>query len=92
MATTGNLISAPVSIKDLQQTFGRSETDLGTLIKNLVDNDIVNKWSKYKPIRYATIGLMTDAMYAQNQGSGNYTITWGIKRKVSYDYSDLEMR
>lgn len=91
MATTGNLISAPVSIKDVQQTFGRSETDLGTLIKNLVDNDIVNKWSKYKPIRYATVGLMTDAMFSQNQGTGNYTITWGIKRKVSYDYSDLEI-
>ena len=91
MATTGNLISAPVSIKDLQQTFGRSETDLGTLIKNIVDNGIVNKWSKYKPIRYATVGLMTDAMFSQNQGTGNYMITWGIKRKVSYDYSDLEI-
>lgn len=41
-------ITAPVSIKDLQQCFGLSDTDLGTLITKAN----INKWAKYKPVDY----------------------------------------
>lgn len=46
MAYSGNIITPPVSIHDLQKCFGKSKTDLGTLI-SISD---INKWAKYKPI------------------------------------------
>lgn len=44
-------ITEPVGIKDLQQCFGLSDTDLGTLIAKAD----INKWAKYKPIKVAKI-------------------------------------
>lgn len=44
-------ITAPVSIKDVQQCLGVSDTDLGTLCKK----SVINKWSKMKPIAFPYI-------------------------------------
>lgn len=57
--STTKLITAPVSIKDLQQCFGLSDTDLGTLITKAN----INKWSKYKSVSYAKISTLTDAEF-----------------------------
>ena len=48
---TEKIISAPVSIYDVQQCFGSGRNDVGGLIANVN----INKWAKYKPVRSATI-------------------------------------
>ena len=42
------IITAPVSIRDLQQCFGLSQTDLGTLIGGAS----INMWAMFKPVRW----------------------------------------
>lgn len=49
MAYTNNIISAPVSIYDVQQALGKNSSDLGTLC--VADN--INMWARYKPQRAA---------------------------------------
>lgn len=49
------IISAPVSIYDVQQCFGSGRNDVGGLIANVN----INKWAKYKPVRSATIDTVT---------------------------------
>lgn len=48
-------ISDPVSIYDIQRCFGNSSPDLGTLITNIN----INKWAKYKPVRYPNVNTIT---------------------------------
>jgi hypothetical protein len=87
MANSGGLITAPVSIQDVRQVLGNSSTDLGTLCKA----SQINMWAKYKPILYPKVGIMTDSDFATDMGAGtSYRITWGIKRKASFIYSDFE--
>lgn len=57
MSFNNGNISAPVSIRDLQVCFSNSSTDLGTLC--LASN--INKWARYKPIRYNKVGVITEA-------------------------------
>ena len=70
-------ITAPVSVYDVQRAVGASSPDVGTLCTD----DHINQWAKYKPIKFAKVGLMT----AQNWIDGNYGITdiptWG---RLSY--------
>lgn len=55
---TEGIISAPVSIRDLQRCFGLSRTDLGNLIR--LGN--INKWAKYKPVIVAgKVVLLSDS-------------------------------
>lgn len=51
MAYSNGNIEKPVSIRDLQQCFGISSNDLGTLIKTIGEDEIINKWARYKPQR-----------------------------------------
>lgn len=62
MGYNAGVISAPVSIYDLQVCFGRSDTDLGTLIANAN----INKWAKYKPVRSSTIDTVSGQWDATN--------------------------
>ena len=57
MAYDGNTqkISAPVSVHDVQQALGSTNSDVGTLCK---DNTI-NKWAKYKPVFLSAIDTIT---------------------------------
>lgn len=57
MSFNNGNISAPVSIRDLQVCFFNSSTDLGTLC--LASN--INKWARYKPVRYNKVGVITEA-------------------------------
>ena len=66
MSYNSGLIQDPVSVYDVRQAIGSSSTDVGTLCKS----DSVNKWAKYKPIKFATIGILT----TQNITSKNYGI------------------
>lgn len=57
MGYANGIITAPVSIADVQQAVGNSSGDLGTLILN----GTINKFARYKPVKYPTVGLITDA-------------------------------
>lgn len=61
------LITAPVSIRNLQDCFGLGDADLGTIITNAA----INMWARFKPVKLATVGLITDAQRA----SVNHGIT-----------------
>ena len=48
-------IIAPVSEYDVQQVLNTTEKDLG----KLCTNENINKWAKYKPVRYSSIDSVT---------------------------------
>ena len=72
MSYNSGLITAPVSVYDVQRAISNSSTDVGTLCKD----DLIQKWAKYKPIKFAKVGVLT----AQNLTDANYGIkdipTW----------------
>ena len=51
---------APVSIRDVQIATGCGDNDLGTLVMNAN----INMWARFKPVRYPSVGLITDAAIA----------------------------
>ncbi len=53
-ASTG-IISAPVSIRDVQRALGHSSADLGTLIAN----GNINIWAKFKPVSNTSVQYMS---------------------------------
>ena len=57
MAHSNGIITAPVSFGDVNAVLGTSHTDLHALCE---DNNI-NRFAKYKPVRSNVMGLMTDA-------------------------------
>ena len=72
-----SMITAPVSIYDVQRCFGSGRNDLGDLIANVN----INRWAKYKPVKYKpNVGIKIDIMTAQNWIEANYGIkdipTW----------------
>jgi hypothetical protein len=54
MANNNVIITAPVSMYDVQQVLGESSTDLATLCKS----SNINKWAKYKPIKHSSPALL----------------------------------
>lgn len=54
MSVSNGIISAPVSIDDVNNVLGHGSTDLGTLCTS----SKINKWSRYKPVQYS--GLTTE--------------------------------
>ena len=52
MAYSNNVITAPVSIYDVQRALGVSSGDLATLCKHAN----INMWARYKPVRYESVG------------------------------------
>lgn len=54
------LITAPVSIRNLQDCFGLGSSDLGTIITTAN----INMWARFKPVKLATVGLITNAQRA----------------------------
>lgn len=70
MANSNEIITAPVSMYDVQQVLGDNSTDLATLCKS----SKINKWSPKKPIYYPSqsspkIQPLTDAEF-RNQNYG----------------------
>lgn len=72
------LITAPVSIRNLQDCFGLGSGDLGTIITTAN----INMWARFKPVKLATVGLITDAQRASvNHGISIPTpVTYGSVR------------
>lgn len=54
MAYNSGIVTAPVSIRDVQNALGSSYTDLGTLITSAY----INKWAKFKPFRHSNLALV----------------------------------
>lgn len=64
------IITAPVSIYDVQRCLGLSSTDLGTLCKST----LINRWSKMKPCRYDSLDVMVPADLGGVIGTDNNRI------------------
>lgn len=60
MSYSNGIITKPVSIHDVQQAIGSGSTDLGTLCKHAN----INKFARYKPLSYASVMPITDAIRA----------------------------
>lgn len=97
MAHSNGIITAPVSFGDVNAVLGTSHTDLHALCE---DNNI-NRFAKYKPVRSSVKGIMTDAdfiaagyglsapaaFYANTQ---NPDATWSyLKPRVNVDWARL---
>lgn len=57
MSYSSGIITAPVSIRDVQNALGVSSTDLGTLCTS----GRINKFARYKPVRFASVAPITNA-------------------------------
>lgn len=97
MAHSNGIITAPVSFGDVNAVLGTSHTDLHALCE---DNNI-NRFAKYKPVRSNVMGVMTDAdfiaagyglsapaaFYANTQ---NPNATWSyLKPRVNIEWARL---
>ena len=60
--SNSSIITAPVSIADVQEVLGLEDTDLGTL----VSNGSINMWSKYKPVSLNKM-FVSDTLNADKQ-------------------------
>lgn len=60
MSYSNNIITAPVSIYDVQRALGNSSPDVGRLCK--ASN--INKFARYKPLSYTSVKPLTDAIRA----------------------------
>lgn len=60
MGWNGNYMSLPVGMGDISNAVNYSSLDLGTLI----ESGSINKWAKFKPVRYNSWGILTDAQRA----------------------------
>lgn len=79
MVYNNNVIKAPVSINDVKQVLNANSYDLGTLC---IESSI-NMWAKFKPIPYALISILPDAIRAsQNYGIFNIP-TWSNINKMA---------
>lgn len=75
-----------VSIDDLQTVFGTSANDIGQII----DEEDINKWAKYKPLRSSKLGILTEAERAAlNHGIvlTKYTSPSALVSGYSGDYA-----
>lgn len=67
MSLSNNKITAPVSIDDVKSTLGESSNNLATLCKS----DNINKWARYKPIKYNCLFKPTE----EQRKEANYGIS-----------------
>ena len=57
MSHNNGIIKAPVAMSDVQAVIGSQSTDLGTLCSHAN----INKFARFKPVRYPSVGLITNA-------------------------------
>ena len=82
------IISAPVSVYDVQRALGNGSSDVGTLCKA----NTVNKWAKYKPVGKNKIDttdeLRSDKTWKNGSVSGETAATWwkGTNQKCGINY------
>lgn len=95
MALQNDIIIAPISIYDVQRCFGRTYSDIGSLIIY----SGIKKWAKYKPVRLALIDT-TGQLNADNTWkndatwwkatNGNCGITFGVSATVAQVKSAID--
>ena len=57
MSYSNGIVVAPVSFADVNAALGTNHTDLGTICKD----EHINKFARFKPVRYPENGMITDA-------------------------------
>ena len=57
MSYSNGIITAPVSMSDVQSAIGSSSTDLATLCRH----SNINKFARFKPVKFTSIPAITDA-------------------------------
>lgn len=82
---SGDHITTPVSIYDVQQCLGNNSPDLGTLC--LRPN--INMWSVSKPVYFAKVGQLTDADLKTGRVISGYSTSYGIKKRASAVWTDF---
>lgn len=82
---SGDHITTPVSIYDVQQCLGNNSPDLGTLC--LRPN--INMWSVSKPVYFAKVAQLTDADLKTGRVISGYSTSYGIKKRASAVWSDF---
>lgn len=72
MSVSNGIISAPISIDDVNNVLGHGSTDLGTLCTS----SKIKKWSRYKPIRNSSPGILDDVAFETDihEGGNTYDI------------------
>lgn len=91
MSHSGSIITAPVQMQsDLASVLGIPGTDLAESCKS----SAINKWAKYKPVRYANINTIA-GWDAQNNRWGSGAIWWkandglcGFSTEVGSEFGD----
>lgn len=88
--TTTGVISAPVSIADVQQALGEASNDLATLCTS----SKINKWSFYKPVISSKLFDLTDVDIERADGGfqfSEYTtetqLTNAVNNKTVFKYN-----
>ncbi len=71
MGYSNGIVSAPVSVYDIRSAVSHSSGDLGTLIMN----GSINKWAKYKPVRYPVIDTVS-GQWDYNNNRWLTSATW----------------
>ena len=56
MSFSGGLIRKPVGVTDVQQALSTASGDVGVLCTS----GNINKWAKYKPVRFNKVGILTE--------------------------------
>lgn len=85
MSYNNGIISAPVSIYDVQRALANSSPDLGTLCRAAN----INMWAKFKPIYHSEKGLLKNSQRQDNSHSvSGYAISWGIMKPAVSNWSD----
>ena len=75
MSNSNGLITYPVNTYDASSVTGKGSNDVGTLCGN---NTLVNKWAKYKPVRYSEKDT-TPQLNSDKTWNDNYTVG-GVKK------------
>ena len=72
MVSDNSVIKAPISTTDIGTVLQTSSHDVGTLCTH----DNINKWAKYKPVRYSTVQKLTEEqLKSTNYGLAAYELT-----------------
>ncbi|MBR3330124.1 MAG: hypothetical protein IKG25_02775 [Mogibacterium sp.] len=91
MSYSNGIISAPVSISDIQNVLGVSGGgDLGTLCQS-VD---INKWAKYKPVVLANVDTVSGQWDSGNNRWRNDATWWkanmcGLSTTIASEFGDI---
>ena len=85
MAYSNGMITAPVSMRDVQKALGVGSGDVGTLCRSTM----INMWAKFKPIYHSGVGLLINSQRQDNSHTvSGYAISWGIMKPAISAWSD----